>query len=156
MFVSCFRGVQSTFLAPMQDANLSKCRNGPPTHNRLKRKDIPPPMVSVPCFFHVAQRVSSATPTRGGRRNRRTWRASALIKHNMLNATAALFALVLHSLATLLCMGNIAYQQRLNHCGERAKGTLPHKLKPVFARSAGPVPISGPVKDRLRPVPDRS
>ena len=28
--------------------------------------------------------------------------------------------------------------------------------KAVFARSAGPVPISGPVKDRLRPVPDRS
>ena len=27
---------------------------------------------------------------------------------------------------------------------------------PVFARSAGPVPISGPVKDRLRPVLDRS
>ena len=26
----------------------------------------------------------------------------------------------------------------------------------VFARSARPVPISGPVKDRLRPVPDRS
>ena len=41
-------------------------------------------------------------------------------------------------------------------CSSRRFWTSENGSAAVFAWSAGPVPISGPVKDRLRPVPDRS